>query len=295
MSSPPANEGVPETATEVAPGINPERYAGKVAVVTGGGAGIGRAVALLLAQEGARVVVVDIDPNAGLQTVAAIKAAGAFGREHVVDLSDRSARDLLVPAVLDREGRVDLWVNNAAWTGLRVPFLDIDYEDWDKVMETNVSATAFLARAAAVHMIERGSGAIVNVTSIQQQMPVPTYGPYVASKGAIAALTRAMAVELSAKGVRVNAVEPGVIATSSFQETLVEAGQVTEGQLPPSPTLLMRPGHPFEVARAVSFLCSQEASFITGAILAVDGGRRLSRMPDAFDAGFRDYPYPRKP
>lgn len=265
------------------------RLDGRVALVTGAGQGIGRATADALAREGAVVAVADIDEAAARATVEEIGAAGGRAEAVVVDLSDRDRRDAVVPDLLGRQGRLDVLVNNAATTGRRAAFLEADYDEWDRIVETNLVATAFLARAAGAHMAGRRSGSIVNFTSIQQQMPVPTYAPYVATKGAITALTRALAVELGPYGVRVNAVEPGVIATASFRQTLADAGQVTAGGLPPAPTLLGRPGAAEEVAAVVSFLASDASSFVTGAVIPVDGGRRLSRMPDAFDAGFRGY------
>lgn len=245
----------------------PARFNGRVAVVTGAARGIGRAVAERLAAEGASVVLVDRDD----------RVAAGFGTHVVADLSDPPQCASVVPAVLERHGKVDVLVNNAAYLGRRRSLLDTDLDDWRAVLDTNLTAPMLLSRDAARDMATRGSGAIVNVTSIQENLPVSTHAPYVASKGGLSALTRAMAAELSPLGIRVNAVAPGVIDSPSMAESLRERGSDTSAA---PPTLLRRFGRPEEVAAAVAFLCSADASFCTGSTLHVDGGRRLSRYPD---------------
>lgn len=251
-------------------------FAGQAALVTGAGGGIGRAAALRLAIGGAQVAVLDRRPEGAEATARAIADAGGQARCLVADLADSQARGAVVDDILHREGRLDILVNNAAWHGERRPLLDLDLADWQQVMEVNLTACAVLTSQAAAHMTARGTGAVVNVGSVQADMPVRDYGPYVASKGALVSLTKAFAAELGAAGVRVNAVSPGVIATPSWAST---PGAGTLRDIP-APTLLRRMGQPEEVAEVIAFLASDRASFITGAVIPVDGGRLLSRLAD---------------
>lgn len=260
------------------------RFEGQVALVTGAAGGIGLETARLLASQGCRVLMTDRD-GGRLED-----AAGLLANDNLAvvaaDLTDLNARRQLVPRLIERWGRIDLLVNNAAFHGTREPFLDGHEAEWQEVFEVNVAAAATLARAAAGDMRKRGSGAIVNVASIQAELPVPTYAAYVASKGAIISLTKALAVELGAEGIRVNAVAPGVIATEHFQSSLNDSG----GEDTPAMTasLLERQGRPEDAAKAIAYLGSSDASFVTGAILHVDGGRHISRKPDPFQIAFGD-------
>lgn len=277
------------------PDANVQRFAGMTALVTGAAGGIGLAVARRLASEGCRVMLSDIDQTRLDQAVAALTDAGVEVAAEAADLADAPQRDRLVPAVLKRWGRIDVLVNNAADHGTRTNFMELSGEEWDRVFAVNVSATAALCRAAARDMLARGSGSIVNLASVQADMPVATYSAYVSSKGAILSLTRALAVELSPGGVRVNAVTPGVIATEAFEGTLARSrlarGEAAEpaGQTAPAKltaALLGRLGQPAEVAAAVAFLASADAAFVTGTTLHVDGGRSISRRPDPFEVEF---------
>jgi 3-oxoacyl-[acyl-carrier protein] reductase len=231
---------------------------GKTAVVTGASRGIGSAIAVELGRAGASVVV---GYRSGAEEAAAI-ASEIDGRAVQVDVADPEQAKSLV----DEAGEVDILVNNAGLTrdGLIARMPD---EDWRAVVETNLSGTFYTCRAAARGMMRRRGGAIVNITSIVGLRGNPGQTNYVASKAGIIGLTKALARELGSRGVRANAVAPGYITTR-----LTDVISEEMRGLILTNTALGRLGSPEDVAGAVRFLCSDEAAFITGEVLLVDGG-----------------------
>jgi NAD(P)-dependent dehydrogenase (short-subunit alcohol dehydrogenase family) len=248
------------------------RLDGKVALVTGAAAGIGRAAAVALAGEGSHVGLGDVDERGVEAAAAAIGAGGgdAFGlRTDVRSLADLEA---FVREAVDRHGRLDVMVNNA---GVAIPGSagEMSEEDWNRVVDTNLGGVWRGMRAAIPQMLKTGGGSIVNVSSVQATVGFVGWAGYAASKGGIESLTRQAAVEYAPLGIRVNAIAPGTIMTPMNE-------RIMEGSDDPAAVLagweamhpIGRIGRPEEVAAAIVFLASDESSFVTADLLRVDGG-----------------------
>jgi NAD(P)-dependent dehydrogenase (short-subunit alcohol dehydrogenase family) len=233
---------------------------GMVALVTGATSGIGRAAAEELGRYGAELIVHGRDPGRGSAVVDTITAQGSKARFVAADLSDPAQLDHLV----EQAAAVDVLVNNAgfSWFG---PTADLDVVTFDRLFATNVRPGYFLVAALAPNMAARGSGSIISIGSMAGQIGLAGGAAYSATKATLAAMTRSWAAEFSPSGVRVNAVAPGPVLTNGATPDRIEALGAT--------TLLARAAQPGEIAGLIAFLASPKASYITGAVIAADGGR----------------------
>ncbi len=245
--------------------------AGQVAVVTGSTSGLGHATALRLAREGAAVVVNSDRPDNGAATVAEIETAGGtavFVQGSVASRDDCEA----LAAVAAGLGPVSILVNNAG-IERRGGVLDCTDEDWDDMLNVDLKGIFLVSRAVLPAMLEHGKGAIVNVASVLSYDVIPERAAYVAAKGGVIQLTKSMALDYGPRGIRCNAVVPGFFHTPMLEQSMIDSGDYegTKAILTAN-SVFGRGGDPAELAAAVYFLVSDEASFITGAVLRVDGG-----------------------
>ena len=252
------------------------RFAGKVAVVTGAAGGFGRAIARRLADEGAAVALADIDSARGERTAAELSGCGATTLFETVDVSKSDDLRRLMERTCGQFGGIDILVNNAGYCHRAKPLWRLPEADYDRIFDVNTKSVYLGAVHGVPRLLERGGGVIVNTASIGAVRPRPLITAYNATKGAVITLTRGLATELAPHGIRVNAVNP-VAADTDFMKgpsggrRLDDPGrEVLEGTIP-----LGRLAEPADVAAAVAYLASDDAAFLTGVCLDVDGGRSI--------------------
>lgn len=250
-----------------------DRVKDKVAVVTGGALGIGRATCFLLAEEGARVAVTDILEDEGRKVVEDIVSRGGSAGFWTLDVSNEAQVQNVMNDVAGRFGRIDVLVNNAGIAGVNKPTDEITEEEWDRVMAVNVKGVFFCTKHVIPHMRRAGGGSIINLSSIYGLLGAPDVPPYHASKGAVRLMTKTDALLYAKDNIRVNSIHPGYIWTPMVENHLRTIGDPSElrkelDKLHPIGHI----GEPLDIAYGVLYLASDESKFVTGSELVIDGG-----------------------
>jgi NAD(P)-dependent dehydrogenase (short-subunit alcohol dehydrogenase family) len=246
-----------------------DRLAGKTAIVTGGGRGIGRAIALLLAQEGARIAVIDVQETLARETTHLLQRAGGMALALQADVSVGTEVDRTVAEVVQVYDRIDILVNNAGIGGSKT-CLETEDADWDRMLAVNLKSVFLFCRRVIAEMVKFGQGKIVNIASMYGMLGSPHTAAYSASKAGVINFTRQLAVDYAAHHIYVNAISPGLIETEMTRHKL-EDESTRSHFVQPIP--LGRAGKPEDIALAVLFLASENSNFITGHNLVVDGGQ----------------------
>lgn len=244
-------------------------YSGKIAVITGAGSGLGQATARLMASRGARVIVADLVVDAGQQTADDIVGQGGDATFMQLDVADHRAVDALFAAIGNAEGGLDVLVNCAGIATTLAPIADYPIEDWHRAIDINLNGTFYCIKYAIPLMLKSGGGAIVTMSSIMGSIGNATASAYCAGKHALVGITKAVAQEYAAQGIRINAVAPGVVETPLSAPGLATK-EARDYMLAATPA--GRFGKPEEVAALIAFLCSDEAGYITGGYYPIDGG-----------------------
>jgi 2-keto-3-deoxy-L-fuconate dehydrogenase len=252
------------------------RLDSKIALVTGAGSGIGKEIALLYAQQGAQVTVADIQEDAAAAVVAEISGRSGLARARHLDVADEGQVRMAMQEMVEQYGRLDILVNNAGVSHVG-NVLETSAEDWDRVMAVNARGVFLCSKYALAHMLRQNpaGGILVNIASVAGMIAVDRRFPYGASKGAVISMTRSIAIDFANQGIRANAICPGTVHTPfvegylerNFAENKDEVRQQLHARQP-----VGRMGRPEEIAAAALYLASDEAAFITGSTLVIDGG-----------------------
>jgi NAD(P)-dependent dehydrogenase (short-subunit alcohol dehydrogenase family) len=251
-----------------------DRLSGKTAIITGGSVGIGRGCAIRMAEEGARIAIFDVLEKEGIALVSELASRGLEAAFWKVDVSDQGAVQAAINAAVSQFGRLDVLVNNAGISGSPAPTDQVTEAEWDRVQAVNVKGVFFCTKHAIPQLRAAGGGSIINLSSIAGLIGVGGIAPYHASKGAVRLMTKNDAITYAAEKIRVNSIHPGYIWTPMVENHLratspdLEAAKAAAGSVHP----LGHMGEPDDIAWAVVWLASDEAKFVTGAEIAIDGG-----------------------